>query len=144
MFVMCIVTCVFTCVQNILGCGLFCSPKERAMVWMQGAGPLRAYYFKIYFIFNYLRMCLCGYVHVRAGACWGQRRTSDPLELQFQGVVSHLMWGGTRTLVRCESSQYFFTAKPSPLSPFSFFNQVTCFLVIDLLNSYLLWIFFPC
>lgn len=39
-------------------------------------------------------MCVCmhGYVHVCAGALGGQKRMLEPLKVELQEVVSHLMW----------------------------------------------------
>lgn len=33
-----------------------------------------------------------GYVHVCAGALGGQKRMLEPLKVELQEVVSHLMW----------------------------------------------------
>ena len=39
---------------------------------------------------NYVFMCMpvCGYVHIHADSCGGQKRASEPLELELQVVVS--------------------------------------------------------
>lgn len=39
----------------------------------------------------YLPVCLCGYVHVTAGAHGGQR-SQIPLKLELQVVERHLTW----------------------------------------------------
>ena len=42
-------------------------------------------------------MSMCGFVHVSASACQGQKRVLNLLELEFQAVVSRLDKGaGTR------------------------------------------------
>lgn len=38
-------------------------------------------------------MSVCGNVYVFAGDLRGEKRTSDPLELESQAVVRHLPWG---------------------------------------------------
>lgn len=41
------------------------------------------YIFSLRFVFIYvLYVCLCGYMHLSAGSCRGQKRASDPLELE--------------------------------------------------------------
>jgi hypothetical protein len=44
-------------------------------------------------------MCVLWYMHTNVGACKGQKRMSDSLELKLQMVVSCLMGAGTRTPV---------------------------------------------
>ena len=44
------------------------------------------HFFIIQKIFNHV------YVPLSADACGGQKRTSDPLELELQVAVSHLTW----------------------------------------------------
>lgn len=47
-------------------------------------------------------MCMCVCLHVEqsehgCSAYRGQKRSSEPLEMELQGVVGHLMWArGTR------------------------------------------------
>ena len=42
-------------------------------------------------------MSMCGFVHMSASACQGQKRVLNLLELEFQAVVSHLDKGaGTK------------------------------------------------
>lgn len=49
------------------------------------------------FIFLRFITCMCVYLcnqyeYMHAGAYRGHKRSSDPLELEFQAVVNHLMW----------------------------------------------------
>lgn len=40
-----------------------------------------------------MHVCLCvGFVHVRAGVHRGQKRASDPLELELWGIVNCPTW----------------------------------------------------
>ena len=50
---------------------------------------------------NHLHMYMpgCGYLHMRADSCGGQKRASDPLRLELQVVVSHKVSSGNQTLV---------------------------------------------
>lgn len=43
------------------------------------------YFLRFYFIFKYVYM----YVHMSAGARGGQKRASDPMELESQVLVNH-------------------------------------------------------
>ena len=45
-------------------------------------------------IFKFICMCvsLCQGVHMSVGACGGQERVLDSLELEWQAVVSHPIW----------------------------------------------------
>lgn len=46
----------------------------------------------LFFNYMYASMSVNEYVNMNAGACKGQKRLSDPLELQFQKVMSFLVW----------------------------------------------------
>lgn len=37
-------------------------------------------------------MSMCGYGHTSVSAGRGQKRVSDPLELELQGVIRHPTW----------------------------------------------------
>lgn len=40
----------------------------------------------------YVCVHLCGYVHISASACRGQKKVLDPLKLELQVVVKHSTW----------------------------------------------------
>lgn len=43
-------------------------------------------------IWLFLIACVCGFMHISTGAHGGQERASNPLKLEPQVVVSHLLW----------------------------------------------------
>lgn len=45
------------------------------------------------------------YTTCTSGACRGQKRASDPLELKLRMVVSHQVGAGNRTQVLCKSNK---------------------------------------
>lgn len=55
-------------------------------------------------LFLIMCMCLCVYAHMSTGACIGQKRAAEALELEFQVVVSCLVDTRNRSQVPCESS----------------------------------------
>ena len=49
-----------------------------------------------FYFFNYVLCCVCvkvcGYAHMNASICGSQKRKLDPLKLEQQLAVGHLMW----------------------------------------------------
>lgn len=50
--------------------------------------------FILIFVFNYMYVCVyeCGFVHVSVVSAEVRRGNQICLELQFQGIVSYLLW----------------------------------------------------
>lgn len=69
--------------------------------------------YKIY-LYLYVRVCICVSVcEVSASAHGGQKRTSDPLEMELQANVSHPKWVLGKERWYLEEQQEFFPAEMS-------------------------------
>ena len=55
-------------------------------------------------VFNVYVLSTCMYVHHVCAWCSGQKRGSDPLELEIQMVVSHFVAAGNQSQVHFVSS----------------------------------------
>ena len=85
-----------------------CGSKVGWLTWESGSTPASGCYnfLKNYFyayIFLFLHVCLC--TVYMPGACRGQKRASDPLELELQIVVSSQGEAGNWPWVLCKSNK---------------------------------------
>lgn len=92
-----------------------------------------SYLLKIYllfiFAFNYAPVCLsCGYVPMSAVPCKGQKRESEPLELELQVVLKPDIGVGNQTWILCKNYRCFIASSLlfCPLSA-AFISTVTHF-----------------
>lgn len=96
----------------------------------------------IYYVFNVCGCFVCLYVcvpHMMSGACGAQKREYNPLELEFQVIVSHHMGAGSRTWSLWKSSLCFQSqshlSRPNACFCFCFFCFDIVLLVTDASSS---------